>query len=209
LTDPKRIVASGYDAIAERYNEWADSFDTPQGTWMQRLLERIPPGSDVLDLGCGGGRRGAQAVARVHSYTGVDLSAAQLGLAQARIPDGRFILADATSVVFDAESFDAVMSLFMFGHIPRAEQAPLLRRIHGWLRPGGWLLTTLGTGDSDDVVENDWLGAPMFFGSFDEETNVRHVRDAGFVVADARVIPFEEPGHGAASFMWVLAQRPR
>jgi SAM-dependent methyltransferase len=206
--DAKRIVEAGYDAISQRYDEWADSFESPERAWLGKLLARLEPGSDVLDLGCGSGRRGAQAVASVHRYTGVDLSAAQLDLARARIPGGRFLHADATEVEFEPESFDAVLSLFMFGHVPRVQQPLLLQRIVAWLRPGGWFLTTLGTAGAEDVVEHDWLGAPMFFASFDEETNLRLLDEAGFEVEEARVVPFEEPGHGLVRFMWTLVRRP-
>src|SRR5206468_10671683 len=120
----------------------------------------------------------------------------------------RFFVADVTQLELEPESFDAVMSLFMFGHIPRAEQGPLLGRINSWLRPGGWLLTTLGTGGSDDDVEADWLGAPMFFASFDAETNRRLLADAGFDVVREAVITHDEPGYGPVSFMWVLATTP-
>ena len=208
MTDPKEIVGHGYDAIAARYDAWADSFETPESRWVGKLMDRLEPRARVLDLGCGGGRHGAQTVAGVHCYTGLDLSEAQLTLARTRIPNGHFILADATRVEFDAESFDAVMSLFMFGHVPRSEQVPLLGRIFGWLRPGGWLLSTFGTSNSDDIVEDDWLGAPMFFASFDEETNRRNVVAAGLRIEEARVVPFEEPGHGVVRFMWVLARKP-
>jgi hypothetical protein len=97
------------------------------------------------------------------------------------------------------------VSLFMLGHIPRSEQEPLLRKIATWLRPGGVLLATLGTADADDVVDEDWLGAPMFFASFDEETNRRLLERTGFELEEARVVPFDEPGHGLVRFMWVLA----
>ncbi len=207
MTDPREIVRAGYNAIAERYNEWAATFETPELRWVEDLLSRIDDGSGVLDLGCGGGRRAAQAVAARHRYTGVDLSAVQIERARQRIPHGRFVVADVTQLDLEPSSFDAAMSLFMFGHIPRAEQAPLLRRIHGWLRPGGWLLTTLGTGDSPDEVEDDWLGAPMFFASFDADTNRKLVAEAGFELVRDRVITHDEPGHGPVSFMWVLASR--
>ena len=207
MNDPKEIVRTGYDAIADRYAHWAATFETPELRWVDEFMSVLPDGADVLDLGCGGGRAPAQAVATRHRYTGVDISGEQVARARRRIPGGRFIVEDATHLELEPGSFDAVMSLFMFGHIPRAEQAPLLERIHGWLRPGGRFLTTMGTGDSDDAVDPDWLGAPMFFASFDPETNRRLFAGAGFDVARERVIVHDEPGHGLASFMWVLATR--
>jgi ubiquinone/menaquinone biosynthesis C-methylase UbiE len=208
VSDPKEVVRRGYDAIAGRYNEWADSFETPERAWVDTLLARLAPGSDVLDLGCGGGRHAAQALAAAHRYTGVDLSAAQLELARRRLPEASFIQADVTALELEPASFDAVVSLFMLGHIPRSEQEPLLRKIATWLRPGGVLLATLGTADADDVVDEDWLGAPMFFASFDEETNRRLLERTGFELEEARVVPFDEPGHGLVRFMWVLASTP-
>jgi SAM-dependent methyltransferase len=207
VSDPKEIVRTGYDTIADRYAAWAATFETPELRWVDELMSRLPDGSDVLDIGCGGGRASAQAVAAGHRYTGVDISAEQVGRARKRIPGGRFMVGDVTRLELEPQSFDAVMSLFMFGHIPRAEQAPLLERIHGWLRPGGALLTTMGTGGSDDAVEPDWLGAPMFFASFDPETNRSLLTGAGFEIDRQRVITHDEPGHGPVSFMWALATR--
>ena len=31
----------GYDAIAERYNEWTAAFETPEREWVAKLLERL------------------------------------------------------------------------------------------------------------------------------------------------------------------------
>ncbi len=207
MTDPREIVRAGYDAIAERYNEWAATFETPARRWVDDLLSRLEDGSAVLDLGCGGGRDAAQRIAARHRYMGVDISEEQLRRARASIPNGRFLQADVIELELEDPSFDAVVSLFMFGHIPRAAQAPLMAAIHRWLRPGGWLLVTMGIGDTADVIEEDWLGAPMFFASFDEETNRRLLDAAGFELVRDRVITHDAPGHGPVSFMWVLASR--
>ena len=207
MSDSKEIVRTGYDVIADRYAEWSSTFETPEAKWTDELLSHLDDNADVLDLGCGGGRAAAQAVAARHHYTGVDLSSAQIEWARERIPQGRFLVADVTQLELERGSFDAVMSLFMFGHIPRAEQAPLLARVHGWLRPGGWLLATMGTDGSDDEVEDDWLGAPMFFASFDPVTNRALLTELGFEIVRDRVIAHDEPGHGPVSFMWVLARR--
>ena len=197
----------GYDAIADRYAEWAASFETPAAAWVEKLQRRLPERSCVLDLGCGGGGPTTLALAARHDVLGVDISDRQLERARRLVPEARFLRADATEVALDPESFDAVVSLFMFGHVPRAKQRPLLERICGWLAPGGLLLATLATANADDV-EDDWLGAPMFFASYDEEWDRRALQSAGFVLDEARVVPFEEPGHGLVRFMWVLARKP-
>jgi hypothetical protein len=92
----------------------------------------------------------------------------------------------------------------MLGHVPRAEQAPLLASIATWLCDGGHVLATMGTANADDEVYGDWLGAPMFFASFDEAANRRMLADAGIELIEAEVIPIDEAGHGPVSFMWAL-----
>jgi SAM-dependent methyltransferase len=204
--EPKRVVASGYDAIAERYAEWAASFESPAMDWLDKLQARLEDASHVLELGCGGAGPATRALAARHRLLGVDISPRQVERARARVPAATFLCADATAVELEPGSFDAVVSLYMFGHVPRAEQAPLLGSIASWLRPGGWLLATMGTGGAEDEVEDDWLGAPMFFASFDADANRSMVREAGFEFVEDEVIPIEEPGHGVVRFMWILAR---
>jgi SAM-dependent methyltransferase len=205
--DPKRIVASGYDAIAERYAEWAASFESPAMRWLEKLLGRLEDGSHVLELGCGGGNPATRALAERHRLLGVDISPQQIERSRARMPNATFVCADAAELELEPDSFDAVVSLYMLGHVPRAEQEPLLASIASWLRPGGSFLTTMGTAGTEDEVEDDWLGAPMFWASFDEDTNRRMLGAAGFELVEDKVIPIEEPGQGIVSFMWVLARR--
>jgi SAM-dependent methyltransferase len=173
--------------------------------WVEKLLGLIAEGSDVLELGCGGGGPATVRLAERHRLLGVDISPRQVERARERVPHASFECADATELALEPRSFDAVVSLFMLGHVPRAEQAPLLSSIASSLREGGYLLATLGTADAEDEVDDDWLGAPMFFASFDEPANRRMLTDAGFDLVESKVIPIEEPGHGQVSFMWVLA----
>jgi SAM-dependent methyltransferase len=161
----------------------------------------------VLELGCGGGSPATERLSERHRVLGVDISPRQIERARERVPNAHFICADATKLELEPARFDAVVTLYMLGHVPRAEQAPLLRSIAAWLRSGGYLLATMGTADANDEVDPDWLGAPMFFASFDERENSRLLADASFELLEAKVIPVEEPGHGLVSFMWILARK--
>ena len=176
--------------------------------WVEKLLELLPNGSDVLELGCGGGGPATLRLAEFHRVLGVDMSPRQIERARERVPDATFRCADATELEVEPTSFDAIVSLYMLGHVPRAEQASLLASMASWLREGGDLLATMGTANAEDEVADDWLGAPMFFASFDEAENRRMLADAGFELLEAKVIPVEEPGHGRVSFMWILARKP-
>jgi cyclopropane fatty-acyl-phospholipid synthase-like methyltransferase len=205
--DPKVIVAAGYDAIADRYFEWASSFHTPAMRWLDDLLERLEDGSDMLDLGCGRGIPFTRRLAERHRVVGVDISPRQIELARTLVPEAAFAQADATRLEQAPESLDAVVSLFMLGHVPRNEQGPLLRRIAGWLRVDGLLLTTMATSGTE-AVDPDWLGAPMYFASHPPEGNRALVAAAGLEIVRERIIPHQEPGHGDVSFMWLLARKP-
>jgi cyclopropane fatty-acyl-phospholipid synthase-like methyltransferase len=205
--DFKRIVAEGYDEISDRYFEWASSFHTPAMRWLDDLLQRLEDGSVVLDLGCGRGVPFTQKIARRHRVTGVDISARQVELARSLVPEAEFVQADATSLEQPPESLDAVVSLFMLGHVPPEQQGPLLQRIAGWLRAGGFLLATMATSGTE-AVDPDWLGAPMYFASHTPEENRALVHAAGLEILRDRVVPHHEPGHGDVSFMWLLARKP-
>jgi SAM-dependent methyltransferase len=204
--DPKEVVARGYDAIALRYAEWASRVDSPALEWLRGLDARLAHGSEVLELGCGRGVPATRELARRHRVTGVDISAVQIELARHHVPEASFVLADAVELEVASASIDAVVALYLFGHIPADEQGLLIRRIATWLRPGGWLLATFGAGDPGEEVDENWLGAPMFFASLGRESYLPLLRDSGIDPLRYEVVVQHEPGHGEVAFRWVLAR---
>ena len=204
--DPKRIVADGYDRIAERYLAWSAARPSSvRRAWLERALERIPADSDVLDLGCGAGVPMTLALADGRRVTGVDLSGRQLELARARVPQATFIQGDMTTLDFAPASFDAVTAFYSLTHLPRAELPAMLAEIHRWLRPGGVFIGSMGAHESPDEVEEDWLGVPMFFGHPGAKRNVALLRASGFTVETA-VIEREPEDRHDARFLWVVAR---
>ena len=156
-----------------------------------------------MELGCGGGTR---ELAARYRLTGIDLSAAQLARARERVPAAEFVQADFTALELEQGSLGGVAAFYSFNHVPRELLAPLFARIHRWLKPGGALLTALGTGDELEWY-GDFLGAPSFFSSFPPETNSRLVLDAGFELRRDEVVSIREP-EGPVDFQWILAVRP-
>ena len=206
--DPKQIVARGYDAIALRYAEWKDASGWPTMQWLRELLERLEDGSRVLELGCGRGVPATRELTKRHDVVGVDISSSQIALARHHVPEASFVHADVMELELPAESFDAVVSIYMFGHIPPDEQSELVDRIATWLRSGGWLLTTMGAGeDEGEMVEDDWLGAPMYFAGIGREKSLASLSSAGLEVERAEVVPQREHGE-EVRFLWVLAHKP-
>ena len=204
--NPKEIVARGYDAIALRYAEWAGQVESPALDWLRELDSRLPDDASVLELGCGRGVPGTRELARRHRVTGVDISAVQIELARHHVPEASFVHADASELEIATGSLDAVVALFFFGHVPMEEQRELIGRIALWLDDGGLLLATFGAGEPGEDVEDDWLGAPMFFASLGGDAYLPLVRECGLEVLRDEVVVQHEPGHGDIAFHWVLAR---
>jgi SAM-dependent methyltransferase len=205
--DPKRIVADGYDVIAQRYLEWSDLRPSPTRLrYLGLALSLIPAGSDVLELGCGAGIPMTRALAEARSVTGIDISATQIAMARANVPSATFIRADMTTVAFES-SFDAVMAFYSLTHVPRDEQAELIGRIRGWLRPGGLFIASMGADDEPGDVEAGWLGVDMFFSHFGAKANRRLVERAGLTIESAEIAVEPEDRHDAR-FLWIVARAP-
>lgn len=108
MTDPREIVARGYDAIAERYLQWSPLRPSgPRLAYMDRACELIPAGARVLELGCGAGVPMTRALAEARDVIGVDISATQVALARQNVPTATFLQADMTALAFEPASFDA------------------------------------------------------------------------------------------------------
>lgn len=197
VEDPKELVRRGYDSLGDRYRA-DDVANGSYAPWLAALRARTPPGDAVLDLGCGCGIPVARSLAQAgYRVTGVDVSWVQLRRARRLVPTARFLHADATRVAFPAEAFDAVVCLYVLVHLPLQEQPVLLRRIAGWLRPGGWLLGSGAAQGPWTVIEDGWLGgpAPMSWSHADAVTYRAWIQAAGLRVTEQEVIPEEKGGH--------------
>jgi cyclopropane fatty-acyl-phospholipid synthase-like methyltransferase len=188
-TSFKKAVETGYNRIAERYLATKDREDPATLAILEDLARDLPPGSPVLDLGCGAGVPVTRWLARRFAVTGVDVSARQPELASRHIPAANFVKVDMTDLDFAPESFDAVVAFHSIIHVPRVEHPALLGKIHWWLTLSGVFFATRALG-AWEREEQDWegwedWGAPMRWSHHDGETSLALLRDAGFAVEHA------------------------
>jgi SAM-dependent methyltransferase len=198
------LVATGYDAMPETWETWsARVTDDPRGEWLKRLAGRLPDGAEVLEFGCGNGTRETVELARRFHLTGIDVSEEQLRRARERVPGAVFARRDLTTLDLPECSLDAVCAFYVFNHVPRDLLAGVFGRIHGWLRPGGLFLASLG---ASDLVgwHGEWLGVPMYFSSFEPHDNRRLL--SAFDLLDDELVTITEP-EGPVTFHWILARR--
>ncbi len=105
-------------------------------------LDKLPPGTTVLDVGCGiGGSSRILAQDYGFAVTGITISPQQVERAQKLTPKGlnaQFLVDDAMALSFANASFDVVWSIEAGPHMP--DKAVFARELMRVLKPGGVLV---------------------------------------------------------------------
>lgn len=181
--------AEAFDAIGQHYD---DAFPHKDGQLAagRRLAEALPPGSRVLDVGCGTGLPTTrQLIDAGHRVLGIDLSSGMLDLARKNVPapDAEFRRADLAQLRAEGPDsvgrFDGIAAFFVLLMLPRAEIPYALRLLHGLLRPGGLLALSMVEADLDDA-RIPFLGHTIRVSGYLRGELRQVVRDAGFDVVE-------------------------
>lgn len=186
--DYKALVQHGYDQCAAAYETARRGQASPE---LDLLMGRLAPGARILDVGCGAGVPVAQRLAERFHVTGVDISGEQVRRARVNVPTSEFIQGDILSVDFPPASFDAATAFYSIFHLPREEHPELLRRIRGWLMPGGYLLATLSARSEDAYTEDDFFDVTMYWSNYGLDEYQSMLTQLGFTLLETTVI-----GHG-------------
>lgn len=131
-------MAEYFDKIAHRYDEW---YKTKVGGYVDKTEKKLvfsmikTKHGNALDLGCGTGNYTLELYKRGFQVVGVDISRRMLKIAQKKLPNAKFIKANAYSLPFEDNTFDLVLSVTMLEFIHEPEK--VLSEVYRVLKPGG------------------------------------------------------------------------
>ncbi|MFB7463323.1 methyltransferase domain-containing protein [Streptomyces sp. NPDC056224] len=205
----RKSAAEVFDELGERYEE---AFGRVPGQidalgW---LTERLPGGARVLDVGSGTGRPTAEALVRAGcAVTGIDVSAAMVELARARVPRARFEQADVRTYTPEPGGFDAVCSFFPLLVMDQPEVAAALDRMASWVAPGGYFVMATVPGDIRGL-DIEWMGHEVTVSSLSTEDHLARLAESGLEVLHHHIAPFRPADAlaGPEEHLFCYARRP-
>jgi cyclopropane fatty-acyl-phospholipid synthase-like methyltransferase len=200
------IIARGYDQVADEY----EALESAEAPWprlkrVRAFAASLPPGSRVLDIGCGNGLPATRELALRHEVTGVDISEEQIARARSNVPAATFIRGDAREVDLALTAFDAIVALYLVDHIPREDYPAFFRRVRELLRPNGRLLLSAEPGD-DPWQPYTWLGVEMLINTIPTEELLRLIEEVDLSVVSTELESQLEGGR-PIQYAWIVARR--
>lgn len=185
-----REERAAFDALADRYDDLY-LFKSGQIIATQWLIDRLPPGARVLDLGCGTGVPTAQMLAEAGmAVTGIDVSTAMLARARRHLPGGTFLRMDTRYLDSSLGVFDAAAVFFSLSMLPRADIPGALRRLRAVLQPGADLAIGMVEGDLDHTPQQ-LLDQQIRLTAYPQADLIATARAAGLHVTEVDVEDYE------------------
>jgi ubiquinone/menaquinone biosynthesis C-methylase UbiE len=203
-------VRRSYDALAERYSaQLGDELDYKplDRALLRALVEQLPPGAPIADLGCGPGHVAAWLAANgVHSV-GIDMSPGMVAVGRREHPEVEFRQGDLLALPAADNEFGSAVAFYSVIHLEADEIAPACAEFRRVLLPGGRLLLAFHVGNEVRQVDELW-GQPvdLDFRFLETAAVVDELDAAGFEV-EARLERTNYPEEVETRRAYLVARR--
>jgi 2-polyprenyl-3-methyl-5-hydroxy-6-metoxy-1,4-benzoquinol methylase len=157
------------EKVYESYEEivrWFDDARTKtlmESEYLNLIVNSVPDGGSVLDLGCGTGEPIAQFfIGKGFKITGIDGSKKMIELCKKRFPSERWIISDMRNINLN-QQFDVVLAWHSFFHLDQDSQRKMFEIFEAHIKPGGILAFT--SGEEEGEVWSDNGGQMLYHAS--------------------------------------------
>ncbi|MEI8330259.1 MAG: class I SAM-dependent methyltransferase [Methanomicrobiales archaeon] len=124
---------------------WDKDYSQRGAIWSGSVsyLPPLPPGSRVLELGCGNGKSLAGMCSRSWDVTAIDFSSYAVRMCRpifTNVPEGTLCVADARNLPFRSGLFDGVIAMHVLSHMHGSDRTRAALEVTRMLKKGGTFL---------------------------------------------------------------------
>ncbi len=184
------------------YRRHAAAWDARRGdklveqAWLDRFLDLVPAGGELLDLGCGSGRPVARyCIERGYRITGVDSSPELIDLCRERFPGQSWLEADMRTLDL-GRRFGGLLAWHSLFHLTHANQRTMFDVFQAHAQPGAPLLFDCGW--NHGYAMGEFEGERLFHASLDPDEYRALLTGHGF-----EVIAHEPAMDVGAGVLWL------
>ncbi len=173
---------------------WEEEYAKSDPVWKGPPLYEnpFPPGSDILELGCGNGKNLPALLKTASSVTAVDFSHNAIELCREQFTESNisFVESDICNLPFENESFDAVCAIHVLEHLLEKNRTQSQAEICRVLKPEGLLavrvfsINDMRFGKGSEIEKNTFArGNGIFYHYFSNqelETMFRQLKLVSF-----------------------------
>jgi len=192
----KEKVYESYEAIVDWFDE-ARTKTLMESEYLNLIVDSIPSGGSILDLGCGTGEPIAQFfIEKGFKVTGVDGSKKMIALCQKRFPQAKWMVSDMREINLK-QRFDAIIAWHSFFHLDFDSQRTMFKLFDAHIKPGGVLAFT--SGEKEEEIWSDNGGQILYHASLSTKEYEKLLHEHSFKVLLHKV---HDPECGEAT-VWV------
>lgn len=152
--------------VYEKIVDWFDGARTKtlmEVEYLNLIVNAVPAGGSVLDLGCGTGEPIAQFfINKGFKVTGVDGSKKMIELCKKRFPSEQWLVSDMCDVNLP-QQFDIILAWHSFFHLNQDNQREMFKIFASYIKPGGVLAFT--SGEEEGEIWSDNGGQQLYHAS--------------------------------------------
>ena len=179
------LTIQAYNLAAQKYHDLFHN-EMNEKEYDRKLLDsfaaRFNKDSLICDAGCGpSGHIGKYLFDKGIKVVGVDISEKCVELARINNPEMKFECADISSMPFDENTFDGLISYYSIINTPKIYVNRIFSEFRRVLKPDGCLLVAVKAGTTEGYID-DLLGlkTKIYSALFTKDEIVSYFEEAGF-----------------------------